>query len=306
MKTIFLLFASLLCFSYLSAGLNVPNAEKLAHSYNSVKDVRDIKETIRVSVGNPYNGDVDMPSGSTLSQLVQQCQLDPQKFIFIKRDTQETLEMTYVLNDGDQLALCHNVTVSNASGKTFFFVEHQEPLQNNSDLVNFVSGYHLAKPSSSKEKTEVALTFQVVSDLEFVLCSLVTTEGAITITVLIESGKQQLGDSVLREFLEPGQYYSVWDSVQQSRFYSLSDVINTDTRMTISDQCENFNKAKCWDARSVCDWNKKYHLCARKGTMEDDNGLVSGAIIAICVCVGVVVVIVLVAVIVVMIKKRKD
>lgn len=264
-----------------------------------------VNEKIHVVIGKPFNRDAYVFPESTLNQLVQDYQIDPRKYIFIKRSTWEILELTYVLSDGDQLALCHNVTVSNATGKTYFFVEHQEPLQSNADLVLFASGYHLAKTNEAN-KTEVLLTFEVVNDLGFVLCSLVTTDGAASIQVLVESGKQQLGDTKLRKYLEPEQLYEVWDSVDQSHFYSLTDVINADTRMTITDKCDTFNKAGCWETRSVCDWDKKNHWCARKGTVEDGVGLASGVIIAICVCVGVVVVIVLVAVVVFIIKKRKD
>ena len=319
MKTVFFLFVFLITLSYLSAGLNIPNAKDNAHPIHSLSGKKILHETniepeesesssigkILVTIGNPFNGDVYVSPGSTLNQLVQQCQLDPQKFIIVKRDTWDILDMAYVLNDGDQLALCHNVTVSHASGKTSFLVEHQEPLQNNTELVRFVDGHHLANANETN-KTEVVLSFQVMDDLDFVLCSLITTDGVTLIRILVESGKQQLGETALKEYLEPGQYYEVWDSVDTSRFYSLTDVINKDTRMTITDKCDSFNKANCWYARAVCDWNKRSRMCARKGTMEDPVGLVRGAVIGIGVGVGVVVVIVIVAVVVVVIKKRKD
>lgn len=275
-------------------------------TYSVIQDMSVlVLEKNSVTIGSPFNGSVYILPGSTLSELVQQCQLDPQSFTFIKKSSWEVLEMSYVLEDGDQLALCHNVTVSNATGLTFFFVEHQEPLQSNSDLVQFASGYHLAN-GNNNSKTEVPLTLKVESDLKFVLCSLVTTDGAAALKFLVESGVQELGDTALANYLNPSQYYEVWDSVDQSRFYHEHDTITKDTRMTISDKCDDFNKAQCWNVRDICEWNKKNSFCVRKGDLDNGVGPVSAAVIAVCVCVGVAVIIVVIGAIVFVIKKRKD
>ena len=76
--------------------------------------------------------------------------------------------------------------------------------------------------------------------------------------------------------------------------------------MTISDKCDDFNKAQCWNVRDICEWNKKISFCVRKGDLDNGVGPVSAAVIAVCVCVGVAVIIVVIGAIVFVIKKRKD
>ena len=87
------------------------------------------------------------------------------------------------------LKLCHNVSVLNASDSRGFVVEHQQPLQTNTDIVDWAYGYHLAQ-SNQNNKTELLLSPIVEHDLDLVLCSLVTATGVINTTFLVESGKK--------------------------------------------------------------------------------------------------------------------
>ena len=81
-------------------------------------------------------------------------------------------------------------------------MEHQQPIQTNTDLVDLANGYHLAQ-SNQNNKTELLLEHIVEHDLDLVLCSLITTTGLINTTVLVESGSTLGQISNLDKYFDP-------------------------------------------------------------------------------------------------------
>ena len=142
-----------------------------------------------VSVGGPYNTEVYVLPNTTIKQLMQDHQLHLDGFIIVDNHTNDVLNELSMIERDTVLKLCHNVSVLNASDSCGFLVEHQQPLQTNTDLVDWTKGYHLAQ-SNQNNKTELLLSHIVEHDLDLVLCSLVTTTGVINTTFLVESGKK--------------------------------------------------------------------------------------------------------------------
>ena len=132
----------------------------------------------------------------------------------------------------------------NVSGSRGFLVGHQQPLQTNTDNVEWADGYHLAL-SNQDNKTELLLAHIVEHDLDLVLCSLVTTTGVINTTVLVESGTQQLGDTTLKDYFNPRNFYEVKDANDTSYGYGFDDTIPHDITVVITDLCGSFVEQKC-------------------------------------------------------------
>ena len=199
---------------------------------------------------------------------------------------------------------CHNVTVVNASESRGFFVEHQQSLQTNTDLVEWANGYHLAL-SNQDNKTELFLTHIMEHDLDLVLCSLVTTTGVINTTVLVVSGTQQLGDTTLKDYFNPRNFYEVKDANDTSYGYDPRDTIGHDITVVITDLCGSFVEQKCLETGGVCKWNKN-GACARDFVDEkSDVGVIVGASVGGAV-VLIAVVIVIVAVVLAKKKKKQE
>ena len=120
--------------------------------------------------------------------------------------------------------------------------------------------------------------------------------------MLVESGTQQLGDTILSEFFKVENYYEVRDASGSSRVYGFSDTISCDINMTITDQCSTFTKKRCLDTGGVCGWNKN-GLCERGFVSEKSKvGVIVGASVG---CAVVLIVVVIVIVLVVTRKQKK-
>ena len=252
-----------------------------------------------VSVGAPINNAERMVVGEILEHLAWFFNFSLDEFIVVTDETGQVLNKTSLIEGDTALKLCHNVSVHNMLGTYTFLVEHQQPLHSNTDLVQCANRYHLAQ-SNQMNKNEVMLAHKVESHLDLVLCSIVIVTGVINTTMLVESGKQQLGDTILADFFNPINYYEVSDAKDFSRYYSFHDTINCDITVTITDKCGSFSKQRCINTDGMCIWNKN-GVCSRDTTDENNNvGVVVGASVG-----GAVVVIAAVIIVAVILAKKK-
>ena len=160
-----------------------------------------VGKCMNVTVGAPVNKSDTMIAGETLDHLAFFFVFSLDDFIVVAKGSEQVLNQSTMIETETTLKLCHNVSVVNASETRGFLVEHQQPLQTNTDLVEWVNGYHLAQ-SNQNNKTELFLSHTVEHDLDLVLCSLVTTTGFINTTALVESGTK------LGEINELNQFFN--------------------------------------------------------------------------------------------------
>ena len=109
--------------------------------------------------------------------------------------------------------------------------------------------------------------------MDLLLCSLVTTTGVINTTVLVESGTQQLGDTILSDYFNPRMFYEVKDANGSSHIYDMNDTVSYDINVIIIDQCSSLNKWRCRNTGDVCTWNKN-RVCARGVMAQDISDLI--------------------------------
>ena len=115
---------------------------------------------------------------------------------------------------------------------------------------------------ANKRQQVLNKSSMIESDTLLKLCHKVTTTGVINTTVLVESGTQQLGGTVLSVFFKVENYYEVRDASGSSRYYGSSDTISHDINVTITDKCGSFEKQRCLDTGNVCKWNNN-GFCSR-------------------------------------------
>ena len=251
-----------------------------------------------VTVGSPYNITVYVSPGESLQQVQERSHFSIDGFVALNRSTKAILfNDSLVMGDMD-VALCHNVTLHHASETVFFYVEHQQALGTNTDLANRASGHHLVL--TSDHKTELMLSHEVSGDLDVMLYSRVTATGLINATFLVVSGQQRLGETVLKEYLEPSNFYEVKGAGTPSRQFSSRDTIDSDITVVVTDKCDTFDKQKCQDTNDVCHWNKG--SCSREVVESSNIGLIVG--ICVGVCLLVIVIVIVVAVVVVKRQRR--
>ena len=220
-----------------------------------------VGKCINVTVGAPINKSETIIAGETLDHLASFFGFSLDDFIVVAKGSDKILFDSSVIETDTVLKLCHRVLLLSNSGSRGFLVEHQHSLQSNTDLVKRAQGYHLVV-GIPFNKTELLLTHIVEHNLYIVLCSLVTATGVINTTVLVESETQHLGKTVLKDYFDPRQFYTVRDASNASRFYSFNDTITRDITVVITDQCGSLNKPGCQNTSGVCKWNKN-GVCAR-------------------------------------------
>ena len=185
---------------------------------------------MKVTVGAPVNRSERMIVGETLDHLTFFFHFSLDDFIVVASESEQVLNQSSVIETDTVLQLCHNVSMLNASESRGFLVEHQHPLQTNTDLVYWANGYHLAL-SNQNNKTELLLTHIVEHDLDLVLCSLVTTTGVINTTFLVESGKALESISELSGFWNSS--FILFNTTNSSQVYTKETLVTNDIVVTI-------------------------------------------------------------------------
>jgi hypothetical protein len=185
-----------------------------------------------VTVGAPINKSETMIAGETLDHLAFFFHFSLDDFIVVAKGSDQVLNQLSVIETHTVLKLCHNVSVLNASESRGFLVEHQQPLQTNTDLVEWADGYHLAQ-SNQNNKTELLLAHFVEDDLDLVLCSLVTTTSVINTTFLVESGTKLGQISDLDKYFNPP--FIIYDNNDTNTVLTRDTVVSNDIIVVITE-----------------------------------------------------------------------